>query len=128
MIQVECFIAKSLIHGKGLFADEDIKKDTLVWKYNEKVDKLYTMDDYEKLSKAEQTDVYYFGWESKKSEYIVYPGDKAKYINHSYTPNCYSVYRDSEIEATTYALRDIEKGEEITINYNDFVDGRVPYA
>ncbi len=49
----------------------------------------------------------------------VFCGDDARYFNHSDTPNT----RGEESEdgyGETYALRDIEAGEELTGDYNEF--------
>lgn len=39
----------------------------------------------------------------------------AKYINHSCEPNCYFEIKDQRV--FIHALRDIQKGEELTYNY-----------
>ena len=44
--------------------------------------------------------------------------------NHSYTPN--AVYRHGQMAMSYVALRDIQPGEEITVNYNGDPEGRAP--
>lgn len=41
----------------------------------------------------------------------------ARYVNHSCEPNCEADIRDGRI--LIYASRDIERGEELTIDYGD---------
>ena len=38
MLKVKTYLDKSSIHGIGLFANQDIKKGTLVWAFTEGVD------------------------------------------------------------------------------------------
>lgn len=47
---------------------------------------------------------------------IHYIMDDGKYMNHSDNPNCYTVMET----ATTFALRDIEKGEILTEDYSKY--------
>lgn len=42
-------------------------------------------------------------------------GNNAKYINHSCTPNCEAILKGNKV--FIYSLKDINKGNEITINY-----------
>jgi hypothetical protein len=54
MLLIKTKIDKSLIAGIGLFADQDIQKNSIVWKmYPLSVFKI-NVDDYHKLSKVEQ--------------------------------------------------------------------------
>ena len=47
-------------------------------------------------------------------------------MNHSYSPNAFSQRRIRERVMEFIALRDIEEGEEITLNYNGDPEGRDP--
>lgn len=89
------YVADSGIHGKGLFAAETIKKDTIIGY----LDGVHT-----------QQDGMYVLWIDEETGFEV--SCVLKYINHSDTPNaCY--YDDKSV----VALRDIQQGEEITHNY-----------
>ena len=90
-------VKNSAIHGKGLFALKNIKKDQIIGHF-----------------KANKT--------TKTSAYVLWMNDNLsvevegslKYINHSKYPNaCY--YDD----LTVVALKNIKKGDEITHNYGD---------
>jgi uncharacterized protein len=89
------YIAESGIHGKGLFAAETIKKDTIIGYLD---------------GKPTQIDGMYVLWIDSESGFEV--SCKLKFINHSDEPNaCY--YDDKSV----VALRDIQANEEITHNY-----------
>jgi uncharacterized protein len=109
-VKIRVRIGTSRIDRQGLFAAQDIKKDTRILPYVG-----------EKISKAESTrrlaqgNAYIFTF----NEWYDIDGkalkNTARYINHSCDPNC-------EVEITTrtiwvVALRDITAGEELTYNY-----------
>ncbi len=94
------YVAESGIHGKGLFAAESIKKDTIIGYLD---------------GKPTQEDGMYVLWLNGETGFEV--SGKLKYINHSDDPNaCY--YDDKSV----VALCDILPDEEITHNYEADVD------
>ncbi len=56
-----------------------------------------------------------YGYFSETSQGYVICADDARFFNHSEYPNTVSISQD-----VTLALRDIEKGEELTCNYYEF--------
>lgn len=105
-------VRNSLINGKGSFAIESITKgETIFIKggFIVKKNEVYTtsiINSYLPIS-----DDYYIGATSLLDEESV-----KLYINHSCNPNC-----GMKGEITFVAIRNIEKGEEITIDYA-FID------
>src|SRR3954462_9837444 len=61
---------------------------------------------------------YYFEWGDDYKQAAIALGYGSLY-NHSYTPNARYEFREAEECLEFIALRDIEAGEEITINYNN---------
>jgi SET domain-containing protein len=59
---------------------------------------------------------YCFTWGARDDAAI--PLGRASLLNHSYTPNAYAQIHLREKVIEFLALRDIEAGEEITLNYN----------
>jgi SET domain-containing protein len=89
------YVANSLIHGKGLFAQADMPKGAVIG----------TLE-----GQPCQQDGSHVLWLSETEGFEV--SCHLKYINHSTKANaCY--YDD----LTVVALRDIRRGEEITHNY-----------
>ena len=121
-IQVK-FISKD--KGRGAFAKKPIAKGTLV-------DIAYIIlipnKDYKKIKKTNLYNYCYI-WEDPKHM----PAFKnaitlsvSQFINHSYTPNLKYLY-DYDNEAIEFsAIRNIKKGEELTVNYNGLVDDASP--
>jgi SET domain-containing protein len=114
-------VKESKIHTKGVFAKQDIPKDTLITEYSgEKITKeeggrRVELSHDTHLQNKEKAGTYLF---ELNDEYDIdgdMPGNDAKYINHSCDPNC--EYRIIDDKIYIYSIRDIKKGEEITYNY-----------
>ena len=120
MFLVKTYLDKSKIRGIGLFADEFIPKGTIIWKFTPLFDLKFTREQIKKFPKniREYLDIY--TWFSKKSGKYCFSSDNGKYFNHSRTPNCLSAYYKDKEEVITKAIRDIEKGEELTDDYSSF--------
>ena len=117
------FISKT--KGKGAFAKKSISKGTTIDVANVV---LITNKDYKKIEKTLLYN-YCYVWEDSKHN----PAFKnaitlsvSQFINHSYTPNLKYLY-DYKNKAIEYeAIKDISKGEELTVNYNGLVDDNSP--
>ena len=98
----DLIIKKSKVHGKGVFANRDFKKGEIVlkWDLSNKIEK----DDMAKLPANVRKNVYFF-----KGKCII-PSSPGKYLNHSCDANTFAK------NSYDMAKRDIEKGEEITID------------
>jgi len=103
--------------GIGLIADQKIKKGQAVWTYSPIIDIKVKKKDIPKESKEF---FHTYGVEYRGVNYIFLNIDNARFINHSKKPNTKHLgnFKDN------IALRDIKKGEEITIDY-DTIDAQV---
>lgn len=113
MLTVKTYIDKSPVHGIGLFANEFIPKDTIIWKLNKELDLIISQEEYNKLSSLSKEHFDWFAYYSKDRGGWILCFDNAKFVNHSKSPNTYGI-------GNTIALRDIQKGEEITEDYYVF--------
>jgi hypothetical protein len=123
MVTVKTKIDRSDIHGIGLFADEFIPKGTKIWEFTPNFDMKFTKNEIEQLPKDVQEYLETYAWLSKKSKKYCFSSDNGKYFNHSINNNVQSYYLDGQEEVITYALCDIEKGEELLDNYSSFEEG-----
>lgn len=108
-------IRKSQIAGWGGYAKKDISKGTQVIEYT---GELITKEESEKRQVGHREKGHLWIMELNK-EYDIDPrngGNEAKFINHSCDANCEFVNYDEE-EIWIEAVRDIKKGEELTVNY-----------
>jgi uncharacterized protein len=115
MLLVDTYIGTSEIHGVGLFAAENIKKGTPVWEFNQNTSRVFwkkqfltTCDDMSLPAILEFLDHSYI-----KEGNIYYLNDRTKFINHSLNPNI--AFKSLKLEI---AIKDIDKGEELTENYS----------
>lgn len=122
MLCVKTKIKESSIHGIGLFADEFIKKGTVIWRFTPGFDLKLTEEEILKLPEAVQIYLSRYMWKSKKSGKYCFSSDNGKFFNHSNDQNCSSEYFDEEEESLVIALKDISLEEELTDNYSSFED------
>ncbi len=109
--------------GRGVFAAKQIKKGQIIEtcpviiipKENiSLLDKTYPLDDY-----------YYNEWGENKEEAIIILGYGMIY-NHSFNPNAHFNYDLKNKQVIYFAIKNINKDEEITINYNGEPADRTP--
>lgn len=107
----------SPLHGLGVFADEFIPKGTTIWKFDPIIDRPITELEFSTLPKNIQDHVAHYSYKSD-GKYI-YCGDDGRYFNHSDKPNTLGVESEDGY-GMTVAARDIQPGEEMTSDYNEF--------
>lgn len=113
---------RSAIHGKGVFAATDIPAATRLIEYkgvrirDEDSEHLYTESNHTFLFMLENEEVI----DGSRN------GNTARWINHSCEPNCEASEEDGRVFID--ALRDIPEGEEITIDYNLYLEARYTAA
>ena len=124
MLLVKTRIGPSTIHGIGLFAAEFIPKGTMTWRFDRSVDGIYTKSEVGRLPEPKHTEILgmHFAYLSKQTGRYVDCGDDARFMNHADEPNTIEVVKEEE-ERPNVAARDIQKGEEITIDYGLFAEG-----
>ena len=121
MLLVRTKLLLSGIHGIGVFGDEFIAKETVVWKYSSDLDRVFTEEDLSKMSKLnrEFLETYCFKYFGKYYLCV----DDARFMNHSAKPNCTDIgvdeIKDNDL-GYTIAQADIRVGEEITCDYSFF--------
>nr|MBA4404869.1 SET domain-containing protein-lysine N-methyltransferase [Nanoarchaeum sp.] len=98
--------------GIGLIANQEIKKGQIVWKYHPLIDIKIMKKDIPKEAK----DFFKIYGVDHGKDYFILNTDNARFTNHSKKPNIKNV----GLFGHNIALRDIHKGEEITIDYNTF--------
>lgn len=123
MYKVLVNVQASNIDGKGVFAQQDIQKDTIVWQYTADHDHAITQAEFDAKDQVEQEYLQRVAYLSPWSNLWVFPpkGDPAEYTNHS-NQNNLTVEFNSNVSSEPYfiASRDIADGEELTNNYLEF--------
>lgn len=109
------YISKSKIKGagRGVFAKEDLKRGELIERCP--VIEISQKDNSLLVESILISYFYFLG--SKKEKAVVALGFGSLY-NHSFTPNALYQERLKEGAMDFVAVREIKKGEEITVNYD----------
>ena len=114
-------VKNSNVHGSGIFAAKDIKKNTKIIQYiGEKVSKSEgdkrSANRIKNFLHSEETgSVYIFELNSKYDIDGLFEYNKARYINHSCNPNCEVDIVDGKIWISS--IKKIYKGEELSYDY-----------
>jgi len=113
MLKPELFIDSSTVKGRGVFTNMAIKADTII-----EVAPVIVMskEDRQLLDKTLLHD-YIFEWGKLKDKCCMALGLVPMY-NHSYKSNCEYFMDFEEDTIAVKTVRNIKKGEELTINYN----------
>ncbi|MBK8092229.1 MAG: SET domain-containing protein [Verrucomicrobiaceae bacterium] len=112
MLRVHAAAQPSAIHGNGLFARQFIAAGEVIWAFDPPFDVRFTEEQLQALPPpAQQQALYYSSFEKHCGCYLL-TGDDDRFMNHSDTPNALD-HGD-----VITAIRDIQPGEEITLDYN----------
>lgn len=126
MLLIQTVVKKSPIHGKGLFAAQDVPEGTVVWEFDPDIDLELPEKYLSVLEKHVQDFVGLYG--SKEKGIIHLSMDDSRYMNHSREPNV----KTGPGRESMYAVRDIKKGEELLCDYREFDEpsreGEEPYV
>lgn len=109
---VKLTIKPSGIHGVGVFAIRDIKEGENLYTHGSPEKKMYKPKDLKGLNPEVKALILQRWLLAEKGGTFLNPHDDVwlnSFLNHSDTPNLE--------KRTDLALKDIKKGEEITINY-----------
>ncbi|WP_018969663.1 SET domain-containing protein [Rubritalea marina] len=115
-----CEVRHSVIHGRGVYASQDISKETQIIEYigeyvNKKESEKRAWDQAATAEATGDAAVYIFTLDEKWDIDGNVPWNDARLINHSCDPNCEAWIEEDEIYI--YSLRAIKQGEELTFDY-----------
>ena len=114
MFLIDTYLDKSKIEGIGVFAKENVKKGEKIKEVRPEFEIEFDKENLPRMPLALARMIDNYAYEREKGSKIVVLGiDNEKYLNHSDDP---SVNDDG------IALKDINIGDEITIDYKDFDD------
>ncbi len=113
MIIKQIEMRKTELRGRGMFALQDIDLGTII-----EVAPVIAMNEADRVL-LEQTELtnYIFEWGEDTKQCCMALGYVAIY-NHSYESNCEYEMDFGENTITVRTIRNVMKGEELTINYN----------
>lgn len=122
MLTILASAKPSPIHGVGLFADEFIPKGIITWRFDPIWDVVFSKDEVEKLPEHQKRLIKFFAYFSDKRQAYIYSMDDSRFLNHSSHPNHDILPISNEVELCNVSNRDIQIGEELTVDYRSFDD------
>ena len=113
MILLHTYLSRSKIHGIGVFANTPIKKGSQICDYDSQLAKKFEVNFSKKevltYPKVICNFLLTYGYEEPLgSDHLYVSLDQDRFINHSNNPN---------ISHAGFALKDIDKDEELRCNY-----------
>ena len=115
-------VRRSGVHGKGVFALQDMAEGERVIEYKGQVISWEESQERHPHDPANPNHTFFFQIDGER---VIDGGDRgnaARWINHSCEPNCYAEEQDGRIFITT--LRNIAAGEELNYDYGLIVEER----
>lgn len=104
-------VKESNLHGKGIFTEIDIPKDSIIMKIiGEEI------DENECIRRENEEDNVYIFYKDDNKYIDTKNSDKIKFINHNCDYNCH-IDENADGDLILVASRDIFAGEELTIDY-----------
>jgi SET domain-containing protein len=114
MLLVKTYLGPSTIHGIGLFAAEPIARGTVIWRYDDRIDRRFTQAERDALPEPARSYIAIHAYPQRTgSDVYNLDGDNARFMNHSDTPN-------TDCTVDTIATCDIAAGEELVCDYQQF--------
>jgi SET domain-containing protein len=113
---------RSGVHGKGVFAVQDIAEGETIIEYVGEVISWQEAQDRHPHDPAQPNHTFYFHVDEDHVIDATHAGNSSRWINHSCEPNCFTDERSGRIFIV--ALRNIAAGEELNYDYGLMVDER----
>ena len=113
---------RSGVHGKGVFAVQDIAEGEVLVEYTGEVIGWQEAQDRHPHDPLQPNHTFYFHVDEDHVIDAKFGGNSSRWINHSCNPNCYADERDGRIFIT--ALRNIAAGEELNYDYGLIIEER----
>lgn len=115
-------VQESQIHGSGVFATQPIPRATRIIEYTGEII-TNRQADRRAAEKNDDRHTLFFSLNKRMIVDAGVDGNESRFINHSCDPNCESHIERGHIYIES--LRDIAVGEELTYDYNLFLDRRL---
>lgn len=119
MMMCETELRQSPIHGIGVFLLEPVKAGQLIWRFDSRVDRIYSEAEVASLPARMRDFIHiYSTWHEGLGVWILC-GDNGRHFNHSDRPNTMS---HGTGFGDDVALRDLPAGTELTSDYATICD------
>jgi SET domain-containing protein len=113
-------VKASGVHGKGVFANSDVARGTLIIEYKGQVIDWDTALERHPHDPAQPNHTFYFSLDTGQVIDANVRGNSARWINHSCAPNCEAREKDGRV--FIHAKRKLKAGEELFYDYGLVLD------
>jgi hypothetical protein len=114
MLMVETELRQSEIHGTGVFLLEPVRKGDLIWRFDSRIDRVYSEEEVASLPERMQAFLRTYSTWHEATQLWILCGDNGRHFNHSDTPNTLSLGAGFGDDV---AAEDLPAGIELTTNY-----------
>jgi hypothetical protein len=119
MMLVETELRASEIQGIGIFLVEAVRKGQVIWKFDSRVDRVYTNAELDGLPDVTSAFLRRFSTWHEPTQLWVLCGDNGRHFNHSDAPNTVS---NGIAFGEDVAAEDLPAGTELTSDYRTICD------
>jgi SET domain-containing protein len=119
MMMVETELRPSSIHGTGVFLVAPVRKGDLIWRFDSRIDRVYSEDELASLPEHVQRYLRTYSTWHEQTRLYVLCGDNGRFFNHSDAPSTVS---NAISFGEDHAARDLAAGEELTSDYATICD------
>jgi len=119
MMMVDTELRPSSIHGIGVFLLEPVKKHQLIWRFDSRLDRVYSEEELATLPERSIRFLRTYSTWSEAACLWVLCGDNGRHFNHADRPNTVS---SGAAFGTDVAARDLLVGTELTSDYSKICD------
>ena len=116
---VETELRRSSIHGVGVFLAEDVKAGQLIWRFDSRIDRVFSDAELRELPSRLQAFLRTYSTLHDELKLWVLCGDNGRHFNHSDTPNTQSL---GVAFGDDVASGDLTAGTELTSDYRTICD------
>jgi uncharacterized protein len=117
MLLIPVRLDRSTIHGLGVFAVDLVREGTLIWRFTPGFDLDLDPRVLDEQPPHFRQVMLHYGYIDRRLSRFILCCDNYRFVNHSDAPN---VRTDLSLDryGSDFASRDIQAGEEITVNYS----------
>ncbi len=119
MMMVHTDVRPSAIHGLGTFLLEPVRKGQLIWRFDSRVDHIFSEEELATLPEHMQRFLQTYSTWHEGLKLWVLCGDNGRHFNHSDTPNTLSM---GIAFGDDIAADDLPAGTELTTDYKTICD------
>ena len=116
---VETELRPSAIHGIGVFLLEPVRQGDLVWRFDSRIDRVYTDEEIATLTEHMQRFLRTYSTLHQATGLWVFCGDNGRHFNHSDQPTTVS---NAIAFGEDRAAADLPAGTELTSDYRTICD------